>query len=72
MKYLVIDEDDNNQMFVEEFDNLDEAIARADYGWRLLTNLEKKHTRNYYVLESINPDEEAENHYDGNPVKIYK
>ena len=70
MKYIFrhISGDEDNK----EFNNKEEAIEYADYIWRLLTETEKKKCEAFYVLESVNPDEEAENHYDGDWVKIYK
>ena len=67
MKYIVIDEEKNDN-FVEEFDSKDEAIKAAANGWYRMTAYEKQRCRSYYVLESANPDPEADNHFDGNPI----
>ena len=63
MKYIVIDRDATN-VTTTEFNTAKEAIKRANHCWSYLTDREKK-MRTVFVLESINPDEEAEDHYDG-------
>ncbi len=73
MKYIICDARDNGNYFTEEYDNKEEAIKEADKEWdRYKTDEEKRHTVEFYVLESANPDENAENHFDGNFVKRYK
>ena len=69
MKYIVIDERKNGcgDMFTVEFENLNEAIEEAKNQWQHLTTAEKAN-RNIYVVESVNPDEEAEDYFDGNTV----
>jgi len=70
MKYIVSDEPRNytsGDIFNDEFDTLDQAISAADNQWSHLTFNEKK-ARTIYVLESINPDEEAPDHFDGMPI----
>lgn len=71
MKYLVIDERKHDE-FVEEFDKKEEAIAFADDEWERMAKADKDSTVAYYVLESVNEDEEAEDHFDGDIVKEYK
>lgn len=72
MKYILFDKRDDGQIFTEEFDNKEEAIRRADITWeRYITDNEKRHIVEFYVLESVNPDEDAEDHWDGNYVKLY-
>ena len=73
MKYIIWDERKDGQFFTEEYDSKEEAIRNADLEWsRYKTDWEKKQTIAFFVLESENPDEDADNHYDGNPVKVYK
>ena len=73
MKYIIWDERKDGQFFAEEYDSKEEAIRNADLEWnRYKTDWEKKQTIAFFVLESENPDEDADNHYDGNPVKVYK
>lgn len=69
MKYIVIDErkDGTGDIFTEEFEILDEAIQSAKDQLAHMTDREKEQRR-VYVLESVNPDEEAPDHLDGNPV----
>ena len=73
MKYVIVDERDNGQGFYEEYDSREKAIQEADKEWnRYTTAEEKRHTTAFYILESVNPDEDAPNHFDGNDVKRYK
>lgn len=69
MKYLVIYAKGNE--FVEEFDNKEDAFKNADYQWAHLTRNEKRNCDAFYVLESVNPDEEAEDHMDGDVLREY-
>jgi len=68
MKYILIDEKDGD-MFTAEFATKEEAIAAGNRDFARLTAIDKKHRTAFYVLESENPDEEAENHMDGTVVK---
>lgn len=72
MKYLVISGQKNGtgDLFTSEYNTQEEAIKAAEYALAHLTDREKEKT-SLYVLESANPDEEAENHFDGNIVKQY-
>lgn len=73
MKYVIIDERDNGGIFTEEYDSKEEAIREADKEWnRYTTEEEKRHTTAFYVLESVDPDEDSVRHLDGNDVKVYK
>ena len=71
MRYIVIDER-KNDFFTEEFENKDEAIKTAKSDWNRLTEHDKKRTERFYVLESANPDEDADDHFDGNPIFTLK
>lgn len=71
MKYIVIDSRKNDE-FTKEFETADEAIAWAEYEWSRMTTHDKKDCAAYYVLESVNPDEDADDHLDGNPIKVFK
>jgi len=66
MKYVVIDARDGD-VWTSEHDNLEDAIADAKQRWYHLTADEKDES-NFYILESQNPDEEAEDHLDGDTV----
>ena len=71
MRYIIMDYTDGD-CFTDEFDNKEEAILEAEGKWSNLTRFEKKHRTEFYVLESVNPDEDAPDHYDGNDVKRWK
>lgn len=74
MKYLVVD----NQMQygateeIKEFEILEDAMEYAEHSWNCMSDNDKKYTTAYYVLESVNPDEESDNHYDGDIIKRWK
>lgn len=69
MKYIVIDQrkDGTGDIFTTECSNAPEAIQEARKEWEHLTGDERK-ARVIYVLESVNPDENAPDHFDGNEV----
>ena len=69
MRYIVIDRQRNGEgdWFTEEFEDREKAISKAEYGWNHLADREKK-GREILVLESVNPDEDADNHFDGTPI----
>jgi hypothetical protein len=71
MKYLVIDQRKYDE-FVEEFSTKEEAIAFADDEWERMAKADKDSTVAFYVLESVNPDPDSEDHYDGDFAKTYK
>lgn len=68
MKYIVIDQT-KTDWFTEEFDNKEDAIKAAENHFYYLTREEKRKCEGFYVLESANPDEDAEDHYDGDVVR---
>ena len=72
MKYIVFDERKNGQIFTEEFESKEEAIEFAEYDWDRRTSHDKKNTTAFYVLESANPDEDAEDHFDGDIIRTFK
>lgn len=72
MKYIVFDERKNGQIFTEEFESKEEAIEFAEYDWDRRTSHDKKNTTGFYVLESVNPDEDAEDHFDGDVIRTFK
>ena len=71
MKYVLINEK-NVEIFTEEFETAEEAIKEGENKWGSLSAYDKKKHHAFYVIESVNPDEEAVNHLDGTPVKIRK
>lgn len=71
MKYIVMDYREG-ELFTEEFDSAEEAIESAEYDWEHLTDKEMSEREEFFILKSINPDEEAENHLDGDVVRRWK
>ena len=67
MKYIVIDEK-NGDMFASEHDNRQDAITAAKDEWSRLSDHDKKHRIAFYVLESVNPNEDALDHFDGDII----
>lgn len=71
MKYIIMDFKDGD-FFADEFENKEEALQEAEGQWEHLTRCDQKRRTEFYVLESVNPDEDAPDHYDGNIVKRWK
>lgn len=69
--YILIDVVDGD-MFTKEFDNLKEAMRVSENEWEHLSDHDKKRREAFYLLESANPDEDAENHFDGDVVREWK
>lgn len=69
MKYILIDTK-GCDTFTKEFDSKEEAIKTGDQDFAYLTKNDKKN-REFYLLESVNPDEDAENHFDGDVIKTW-
>ena len=72
MKYVLIDWVKDGDMFTEEFETAEEAVESASYEWEHLSENDKNRRSGFYVLESANPDEDAEDHFDGNEVRRWK
>ena len=68
MKYVVLD-DCGSDLYTSEHETQEEAIKEAEIQFSRLTNNDKKRRNEFIVLESADPDEEAENHLDGNIIK---
>lgn len=66
MRYILVN-DTRYDYDSEEFDSLAAAVIKAQDIWGHLTRAEKD-THDVYVLDSANPDEEADNHMDGDVV----
>ena len=58
--------------WTEEHNTLEEAKKAANYDWGHMCEADKKAFDYAYILESVNPDPDAPDHLDGNPVIIYK
>lgn len=59
-------------IFNEEFDTRDEAVEQAELDWERMSTYDKSRRTEYYVLESANPNEDTENHFDGDIIKRWK
>lgn len=69
MRYILISESDlNYDVDAKEFETEREAVTFAEGMWASMSSHDKKHSTAFYVLESVNPDVDAEDHFDGNPV----
>ena len=66
MKYILIDETRGDQ-FTKEFESKEEAIKQGDKDFSY--KAKEDHCTAFYLLESVNPDEDAENHFDGDIIK---
>ena len=51
---------------------LEDAMEYAEYSWNCMSDSDKIRTTAYYLLESVNPDEESDDHYDGDIIKRWK
>ena len=71
MKYIIMDYKDCD-CFTDEFENKEEALQEAGEQWEQLTEHDQQRRTAFYVLESINPDENAPDHYDGEIIKRWK
>ena len=72
MNYIGIDCINSGELFVQEFGTQRAAISAAKKAWESLSEYDKSIRDNFYVIESINPDEESVNHLDGNMVIAFK
>lgn len=62
MRYVLMDVRKNDAIWTENLMIWMQLLLRA----------KKKNVKSFYVLESVNPDETADNHYDGNIIKEWK
>lgn len=70
MKYIFIC--NNGDEWTKEFDDKKKAIDTAEREWMSLSNRDKKKYESFLVIESANPDTEAENHFDGDIIIDFK
>lgn len=70
-KYIFI-EGQKGSEWPQEFNTKEEAIKVADYSWNHREEADRQATEYAYILESVNPDEETPDHFDGDIIKIYK
>ena len=71
MKYIYAREI-KGDIFTEEFATAEETISHGDNEWDGLTQHDRDRTTAAYILESVNPDEDAPDHLDGNIIKTWK
>lgn len=71
MKYIIMDYADGD-CFTDEFNSKQEALREAREQWEQLTEHDQQRRTEFYVLESVNPDEDAPDHYDGEIIKRWK
>ena len=71
MKYVIID-DCGTDLYTEEFNDKEKAVNQAICKWNRLSDHDKNRRMAFFVLESVNPDEEAEDHLDGTPILTLK
>ncbi len=71
MKYIIMDFKDGD-FFTDEFNSKEEALQEAGEQWEQLDKYDQQHRTAFYVLESVNPDEDAPDHYDGEIIKRWK
>lgn len=70
MLYLVISGKMGSE-WIDEYETKKAAIDAANYEYNHMCKGDKESTDYMYILKSVNPDEDAPNHYDGDIVKIY-
>ena len=71
MKYVLID-DCQTDIYTEEFNDLEAAIKEGNNQFERLTKTDLKRRKAFFLLETVNPDPEAENHFDGDIIKTWK
>jgi len=67
MKYIVMDWC-GIDVTDTEFDTKEEAIDYAEAQWGLMSYSDQAKRDDFYVLESADPDPEADNHFDGDII----
>lgn len=72
MKYLILDQIKNGDLFVDERETAAEAKAEARRAWDNLSERDRARREFFGVLESVNPNPEAPDHTDGNIILIMK
>lgn len=71
MRYVLIDEKRGN-MYAQEFENKAVGIDAGDKLWHIMEKADQDNSDAFYLLESVNPDEDAADHFDGDIVKAWK
>jgi hypothetical protein len=68
MKYIMVDSCGSGDEFVREFDDRDEAIRATRGDWEQLSDFDKQHRVSFLLIESADPAEESEKHFDGDII----
>jgi len=68
MRFILIDQILNGDMFNKEFATEEEAVLKAKSEWETFSDSDKERRESFYVIESVNPNEKAEDHFDGDIV----
>lgn len=71
MKYIAACEI-RGDIFTKEFETADEAVKYAVADINRMSDSDVNKIESYLVIESVNPDEDAEDHFDGNTVFDFK
>lgn len=69
MKYIIIDQIKNGDMFTVEKDTKQEAIVKAAAMYNALSEHDRRRRSDFFILKSINPNEDAPNHFDGEEIQ---
>lgn len=69
MKYILVDQIKTGDYFTKEFGAEEEAIRQGEADFNNLSEYDKKRRESFYVIESVNPNEEAVDHLDGDIIK---
>ena len=70
-KYVLIERTGNEQV-TTEYDDKFEALSDLRSEWLQMSRTDQDKVTDFYVLESVNPDENADNHLDGDFVERLK
>lgn len=72
MRYVLIDSTANGDTWTKEFNDIVEALRTAEYDWSSMSDYDKKKCDEFMVIDSVNENEEADNHLDGRVVVTWK
>lgn len=70
-KYIIID-DCKDMLFTHYFNTCYEAIREGNKIFEALTKTDRNRRKAFFLLKTVNPDKEAENHFDGEILKFWK
>jgi len=69
---VLVDQIKNGDCFINEFETKKEAIKSGELAFQCMSEFDKNRREEFFILKSVNPDEGAENHLDGDMVKRWK